>query len=378
MVKNDFRKLFSHHKNGVVYLNHAAISPMPNATADAIRTFLNSRQQGPVEDFENWMDILEETRTFIARLIHAASPEQITFMGNTSDGISAVAEGLNLDPGDEVLLNRMEFPSNVQPFRALERKGVSVRYIEPVDGLVTPEMVRQSITQDTKLVSISAVQYLNGFRADLEGIGSICKEKDIWFVVDGIQGLGASDINVRTACIDALATGGHKWLMSPMGTGFLYLSDQLSNSMTPSKTGWLSVKEPWELSNFDQPWMPVNQHLETGTLNMAGIFGMHASLNMFLDIGVKIIREELIRLTGELIEMLKNRNGVTVVTPSGRKNRSGILTFSRESDAHPDEVVSSLKDQKIIISAREGLYRIAPHFYNTTDELKHTINQLFK
>ena len=196
--------------------------------------------------------------------------------------------------------------------------------------------------------------------------------------MDGIQGLGASDINVQTACIDALATGGHKWLMSPMGTGFLYLSDQLSNSMTPSKTGWLSVKEPWELSNFDQPWMPVNQHLETGTLNMAGIFGMHASLNMFLDIGVEIIREELIRLTGELIEMLKNRNRVTIVTPSGRKNRSGILTFSLESDAHPDEVVSSLKDQKIIISAREGLYRIAPHFYNTTDELEHTINQLFK
>lgn len=378
MIKNDFRELFSHHKHGTIYLNHAAISPMPNATADAVRSFLGRRQYGPVEDFENWMEIVEETRTFIARLIHAASPEQITFMGNTSDGISAVAESLSWNPGDEILLNRMEFPSNVQPFRALERKGVSVRYIEPVDGLVTPEMVRQSITQDTKLVSISAVQYLNGFRAELEGIGSICKEKDIWFVVDGIQGLGASDINVQTACIDALATGGHKWLMSPMGTGFLYLSDQLSNSMTPSKTGWLSVKEPWELSNFDQPWMPVNQHLETGTLNMAGIFGMHASLNMFLDIGVEIIREELIRLTGELIEMLKNRNRVTIVTPSGRKNRSGILTFSLESDAHPDEVVSSLKDQKIIISAREGLYRIAPHFYNTTDELEHTINQLFK
>ena len=166
MIKNDFRELFSHHKHGTIYLNHAAISPMPNATADAVRSFLGRRQYGPVEDFENWMEIVEETRTFIARLIHAASPEQITFMGNTSDGISAVAESLSWNPGDEILLNRMEFPSNVQPFRALERKGVSVRYIEPVDGLVTPEMVRQSITQDTKLVSISAVQYLNGFRAD--------------------------------------------------------------------------------------------------------------------------------------------------------------------------------------------------------------------
>jgi len=378
MTKNEYRELFSHHKNGTVYLNHAAISPMPIATAEAIRTFLNSRQNGPVEDFENWMDILRETRTFVARLIHAESSEQITFMGNTSDGISAVAEGLNLEPGNEVLLNRMEFPSNVQPFRALERKGVSVRYIDPVDGMVTPEMVQSSITQNTKLVSISAVQYLNGFRADLEGIGTICKEKDIWFVVDGIQALGASAINVQSACIDALATGGHKWLMSPMGTGFLYLSEKLSKSMTPSKTGWLSVEEPWELTNFDQPWVPVNQHLETGTMNMAGIFGMHASLNMFLDIGVEIIRQELLRLTDELMKMLKNRSGVTIVTPVDRKNRSGILTFSRESDDFPDNVVRSLKDQKIIISAREGLYRIAPHFYNTTDELEYTINQLFK
>src|SRR6056297_2111709 len=367
MRKNEYRELFSHHKNGEVYLNHAAISPMPNATADAIRSFLESRQKGPVEDFENWMKVMEETRQLIAKLIHTETPEQITFMGNTSDGISAVAEGLPWEPGDEILLNTMEFPSNVQPFRALERKGVTIKYIKPENGMVTPDMIRFAISPKTKLVSISAVQYLNGFRADLEGIGRVCRENDLWFVVDGIQALGASDINVQTAHIDALATGGHKWLMSPMGTGFLYLSDRLSTSMTPSKTGWLSVKEPWDLTNFNQQWLPVNKHLETGTMNMAGIFGMHASLNMFLEIGVENIRIELLRLTDELMKMLKNKTGVTIVTPEDRENRSGILTFSRESDTVPDEVVNGLKNQKIIISAREGLYRIAPHFYNTTN-----------
>ena len=378
MRKNEYRELFSHHKNGEVYLNHAAISPMPNATADAIRSFLESRQKGPVEDFENWMKVMEETRQLIAKLIHTETPEQITFMGNTSDGISAVAESLPWEPGDEILLNTMEFPSNVQPFRALERKGVTIKYIKPENGMVTPDMIRFAISPKTKLVSISAVQYLNGFRTDLEGIGRVCRENDLWFVVDGIQALGASDINVQTAHIDALATGGHKWLMSPMGTGFLYPSERLSTSMTPSKTGWLSVKEPWDLTNFNQQWLPVNKHLETGTMNMAGIFGMHASLNMFLEIGVENIRIELLRLTDELMKMLKNKTGVTIVTPEDRENRSGILTFSRESDTVPDEVVNGLKNQKIIISAREGLYRIAPHFYNTTNEIEHTINQLFK
>jgi len=378
MIKKELRELFSHYKNGTVYLNHAAISPMPNATADAIRSFLDRRQNGPVEDFENWMEILEETRMFIAQLIHSESSEQITFMGNTSDGISAVAESLPWESGNEILLNTMEFPSNVQPFRALERKGVSVRYIQPEDGMVTPDMVRSAISPNTKLVSVSAVQYLNGFRADLEGIGVVCKEKNVWFVVDGIQALGASDIDVKSAHIDALATGGHKWLMSPMGTGFLYLSNAMAKSMTPSKTGWLSVEEPWQLSNFDQPWLPVNQHLETGTMNMAGIIGMHASLKMFLDLGIKNIRNELLTLTDELIDILKKRSGVMIITPAQQERRSGIITFKQRSDSEPDDIVQLLKNQNIIISAREGLFRISPHFYNTIEEIETAVNQLFK
>jgi selenocysteine lyase/cysteine desulfurase len=378
MTKNEYRSLFSHHKNGTVYLNHAAISPMPNATANAIRAFLDRRQNGPVEDFENWMEVMAETRNFIARLIHSEKPEQITFMGNTSDGISAVAESLPWEPGDEILLNTMEFPSNVQPFRAIERMGVSIRYIEPENGKITPEMIRRAITPKTRLVSVSAVQYLNGFRADLVGIGAVCKEKNVWFVVDGIQALGASDINVQSSHIDALATGGHKWLMSPMGTGFLYLSDAIAKKMTPSKTGWLSVEEPWELSNYDQPWLPVNQHLETGTMNMAGITGMHASLSMFLEIGMETIREELLRLTDELIHLLKKRSGVTIITPAQREMRSGIITFSRKPGTEPDALVKALNKQNIIISAREGLFRVAPHFYNTTEEMETAVNQLFE
>src|SRR6056297_3814954 len=376
MTKNEYRELFSHHKNGTVYLNHAAISPMPIATAEAIRTFLNSRQNGPVEDFENWMDILQETRAFVARLIHAESSEQITFMGNTSDGISAVAEGLNLEPGNEVLLNRMEFPSNVQPFRALERKGVSVRYIDPVDGMVTPEMVQSSITQNTKLVSISAVQYLNGFRADLEGIGTICKEKDIWFVVDGIQALGASAINVQSACIDALATGGHKWLMSPMGTGFLYLSEKLSKSMTPSKTGRLSLQEPWELSNFEQEWLPVSQHLEIGTPNMIGIAGMNASLKTLNSIGPTRITENILHLTDYLTTKLSNQKNTQLISPKERKERVGIVTFTTTDIVDTEAFVETLKKKNITISSREGKLRIAPHFYNTFEELDTVLNAI--
>lgn len=375
--KSYFRSLFSHHQNGHIYLNHASISPLPNQTSDAIRDFLNDRQQKSVENFEAGMDIMEQCRNRIATLIHTQHEDHITFMGNTSDGISAVAEGVAWEAGDEIILNSMEFPSNIQPFRAIEKKGLTLTYLSPNNGMITPEMIKNAITPKTKMVSISAVQYLNGFNADLKSIGEICKANNIWFVVDGIQALGTMDIDVTTCHIDALATGGHKWLMSPMGIGFLYLSPDFASSLLPAKTGWLSVEEPWQLSTFQQEWKPINQHLETGTPNMFGITGLHSSLDMFLTIGTQTIRAELLNLTDAILTRLQKHHDVSVVTPLAPANRSGIVTFKWHTNKKIDTIINHLKKKHITISSREGLIRLSPHFYNTTEEIYKAIDQVF-
>ena len=188
----DIRDLFPITKNGQIYMNHAAISPLPTPTHEAAAYWLNVRNSGGVENFDEGMQTVDETRNRVASYINASSNDQITFLGNTSDAISAIAEGLHWHEGDEIILNTLEFPTNVQPFRRLESRGVTLSFFESMNHQVAPEQIEAMITPNTRLVSVSAVQYLGGFRADLETIGKLCDEHDILFVVDGIQALGAS------------------------------------------------------------------------------------------------------------------------------------------------------------------------------------------
>lgn len=274
------------------------------------------------------MKVTEETRVLIAKLINANGTEYVSFAANTSEGIPFAAEEFNWSHRDEIILNKMEFPANIQPFRILEKQGVKLVYLEPDDeGKVTPGMIENAITSKTKVVSISAVQYLNGFRADLKSIGKICQRNDIYFVVDGIQALGAIEIDVEESYIDALASGGHKWLMSPMGIGFLYLSEEPANILKPAKTGWLSVETPWEPSNFNQNWQPFSRHIETGTFNMMGIIGMNASLSHLLEIGKETVESEILKLTAHLFSNVLPLDRVGIITPALPEHHAAIFTF---------------------------------------------------
>jgi len=376
--KKEIRSLFPHVQNGNIYLNHAAISPLSNKVTEALQAFLKDRNQGHVENFKSWMQITDETRINLAGLIHAKDPRHITFLGNTSEGISAVAEGYDWKEGDEVILNTLEFPSNVHPFRILEKRGVRLIYVEPDNkGIIKPERLEHVITSHTKMLSISAVQYLSGLKADLKTIGALCKKHKIFLIVDGIQALGATKIDVQDFGIDALASGCHKWLMAPMGIGFLYLSERLQNVLSPYKTGWLSVEEPWELSNFEQNWLPVSKHLEVGTLNMMGIIGLNASLSVFNRYGTDKLFAEISALGNYTYETLSRLSAVQLITPEDSTFRSGIITFSVKGINNPDEVVQELSEKNnITISAREGLFRISPHFYNTKNEIDTVLDEI--
>jgi selenocysteine lyase/cysteine desulfurase len=378
MNKSEIRTIFPHTSKEQIYLNHAAISPLSDRVKHEIGQFLADRNSGNIDNFQEWMELTQQTRELISELIGAKSSEQITFMGNTSDALSAVAEGINWKKGDEIILNSMEFPSNIQPFRILENHGVKMVYLEPDEaGRITPQMINESIGSKTKLVSISFVQYLNGFRADLKSIGEICKENEVYFVVDGIQGLGSVALNVEKYNIDALASGCHKWLMSPMGISFLYLSEKLSNNLKPYKTGWLSVEEPWEMSGFNKPWLPVSQHLETGTYNMLGIVGLHASLKHLLEIGIERVQYEILKHSNFLISKLSKKEDAVLLTPTSHHEHAGIVTFKSQEETSADKIVNDLKSRKITISARKGFIRISPHYYNTEEELQTALDAIF-
>jgi len=368
-IKDRVRSWFPHTQTGHIYLNHAAISPLSVRVKDTIDAFIRERQSGPIDNFEHCMQISDETRALAAHYLNAESPSNITFLGNTSDGISAIAEGLSLKTGDEVLLNSMEFPTNVQPYRALQSRGIKISVIETPQNAITASMIEQHITPITKVVSISAVQFLSGYRADLEAIGKLCEEFGIWFVVDAIQCLGAFPIDVQACRISALASGSHKWLMGPMGTGILYTAPALAAELAPTKTGWLSVEEPWDLFRYDQEWLPYSQHLETGTPNMIGLAGLGASLKMFSEVGHDSISRAILNLSGYLTQQITGVKGINLISPADSDHRAGIVSFTINGIRDMQELTEQLKKKNITISAREGVLRIAPHFYNTAEEL---------
>lgn len=374
-TKNGIAENFPHQSDGHIYLNHAAISPLSKNVRQAIDHFLIERHTGAIDLFEQWSKLIEDTRLKISKLIHANSADNITFLGNTSEAISAITEGLKWENGDEIILNTLEFPTNVQPFRILGRKGVKIIYIKPdEEGLIQPADIEKAITSKTKMVSISAVQYLTGLKSDLESIGKICQNHKVLFVVDGIQGLGAVDIDVEKCMIDALASGSHKWLMAPMGIGFLYISDKLKQHLTPFKTGWLSVEVPWDMRNFEQNWAPISSHLEVGTYNMIGIKGLHASLSTIEEIGYKNTYSMIQEHTNYLYKNLSVVKGINLITPSSPNYRAGIITFKVDGMNDCDQFVSILKRQEITLSSREGFIRISPHYYNNREELDIVLN----
>jgi cysteine desulfurase / selenocysteine lyase len=373
---NHLRRSFPHLENGLVYLNHAAISPLPLPVTDALHSFMEERQSGPIENFEHGIEITEETRNLVAGYLNAPSSRNISFLGNTSEAISAVAEGFPWQQGDEIILNDMEFPANVQPFRILQNRGVKLKIIKTANHRIEPEQIEDAITPSTRMVSISAVQFLSGFRANLEAIGEICSAHDIAFVTDAIQCLGAMPIDVQKCKIDALAGGSHKWLMSPLGLGFLYTSDKLASKLRPFKTGWLSVEEPMKMKQFEQPWKPFSSHLEAGAPNMLGITGLGASFKNMNGIGTDRITNHIHYLTSQLLNRLSGNKNVSVITPEDPEYRAGIVTFSIGEPGHADEVVKRLKESNIMISAREGYLRISPHYYNTVDEIEIALGKL--
>lgn len=372
----EIRSFFPHTKSGLIYLNHAAISPLPVQINQSVSRWLDIRTNGPVENFSELEETLQSTRQRVAAYLNAASADQITFLGNTSDAISAVASGLNWNEGDEIILNTMEFPSNVQPFRRLEPKGVKLIYIPHHNHTITADQIEASITPKTKMVSVSAVQYLSGYRADLMAIGKLCKEKNILFVVDGIQALGAAPLDVKACHIDAVATGAHKWLMAPMGIGFLYLSKTLQEMLSPFKTGWLSVEDPWELSEFEHEWLPVSAHLETGTPNMLGIAGLGESLKLFNEVGPNEIKKHILYLTEFTLNNLVGRS-CEPITKMDEQERLGIVSFSMTDRIDSNGTIEELKKKNITISSRENYFRVSPHFYNTEEEIETALDHLF-
>ena len=367
------RALFPHTTQGKLYLNHAATSPLSNRVVQAMTSHLAERSEGRIETYPADIRMVGECRDLITRLVHAGSPDRIALTANTSDAINIVAGGVPLQPGDRVVVGHFEFPANVWPYLNLRRKGIAVDFLHSDKGRVTIDAVERMITPDTRLLAVSAVQFLSGHRTDLASLGNLCRDRNIWFVVDGIQAVGAVDIDVRALGIHALAAGGQKWQNAPHGNGFLYVSEELQEALQPASLGWLAVEDPWQFSDYDQPVATTARRFEGGSLNMPGLWGYHAALSTLIEFGLPAIESRVRGLTRLLIDRFSEIPGVDIFTPTDDDQHAGIVTI-RPGNADAAVVFKRLLKRNVTVALREGMLRFSPHFYNTDQEIERAID----
>ena len=368
----EYRRLFPHTEQGVIYLNHAAVSPLSTRVLRAQIGHLQDRSSGKIETY--WDDVkqIEETKNCVQRMINAESISRIAFAGNTSDALNVIAAGLDWKPGDRILLNDLEFPSNVYPYYHLKSQGVEIDIIHCPDGRVTPETVHEALRPRTRILAISAVQFLSGYRADLAVLGEICRSRGILLIVDAMQAVGGVTVDVQAMKIDGMAAGAAKWQMGPQGIGFLYLTEELQARVHQKYLGWLSVENPWDFFNFDQALASTANRYEGGTVNIPGMWGMHAALSTLLEVGPQVIESHILSLTGALLKEFQGIDGVSIYSPTALHERSGILTVVPPARVDPTAAFEELTRRKVYISLRGGKLRFSPHFYNSLDEMRAT------
>lgn len=373
MELHEYRSLFPSVANHV-YLNHAACSPLPTRTIQATQALLEEQHLYGCRYSQGWAGLVDKIRETAARFI-GASPEEVALTRNTSHGLLLVANGLPWRAGDNLIVPQGEFTANVYPWLTLRGRGVEVRFAPTRNNRILPEDIEALMDAHTRLVAISAVQFGSGFRCDLHAIGAMCRARGVLLCVDGIQALGQMPFNVNDPQVDFLSAGGPKWLMAPLGTGIFYCRKGLIEQLSPVFMGWRSTVNSENYYDYNMPWHPDARRFEEATLNIPGLLGLRASMELLMEAGLERIRAHLLDLTEQLAEGVLAQ-GYVVTTPMEiESERSGIVCFK-----HPQRPAAAIQERlaaaNVIVSLRGEVIRVSPHFYNTAEEIAALVEAL--
>ncbi len=357
-----------------IYMNHAGVAPLSRRVQEAMTGFLEDATVNGAVNAKLWEAEVESCRDAAAQLINADVTE-VAFMKNTTQGILIAANGIDWRTGDNVVTTAVEFPANVYPWWSLkERYGVETHMVPEREGRIYVEDIVSAIDECTRAVTVSHVEFASGFRNDIQTLGQICRERDIWFIVDAIQSLGAVEVDVQTWNVDILAADGHKWLLAPEGAAIFYCANDKRDRLINTNVGWASVVNPRDFLNYDLTLKPDATRFEEGSYNSIGLYGLKAAIELLLEIGVLTIQTRILELTAHLIAGLKTK-GYRVVTPPVDSERAGIVIFENGRQT-PSEIYEMLYAENIITAERGTGVRVSPHFYNTTSEIESLLGVL--
>jgi len=356
-------------RQSLIYLNHAAVAPLVRPAATAMQRLADDCARFGSLHYDQWMAAYEGLRVAAAQLIHADRSE-IALVKNTSEGVATVALGLDWKPGDRIVGFAEEFPANFYPWKRLEARGVSVTWLKVTDPLDRID----AACRGARLLAISFVQFLSGYRAPLQAIGEICRRNNCIFFVDAIQGLGAFPLDVQTSYIDALAADGHKWLLGPEGCGILFVRQALLDRIEPVEFGWTNVAGYADYASRDMTLRHDAGRYECGTLNTIGCFGLRAAIEFLLEVGPGEIGPLVQNLADRIAAGVQQR-GYEVLGTRTPATGAGIVSF-RKPGLEAPVITRRLREAGISCAPRAGWVRTSPHFYISPADIDRMLDEL--
>jgi selenocysteine lyase/cysteine desulfurase len=361
-------------KKNRCYLNNASIGALSLPVIAAVDRFLADVRDNGRNHYPDWCRYADTAvKDRIARLIGAKASE-IAFVKNTTEGLINVANGYPWRDGDNVIIADIEYPSNVYCWMRLQSRGVEVRWVKNRQGRILVDDIRALMDARTRIVSLSAVQFSNGFRQDLESTVALCKEHAVLLNLDGIQWVGALAIDVERIGIDFLSAGGHKWLLAPIGTGFFYCREAVLDRIEPPNVGYHTVGKHEDHMDYELVYRPDAGRFEEALVNFPGIWGLDAAVRIQLALGPAAIESHILDLTTRAAAGLRAR-GYEIVSPFGEAERSGILSFHHPRLSGAD-LSEALKTAGVDVAVRGGALRISPSYYNNAGEIQRFLDAL--
>lgn len=360
-----------------IFLGHAGVCPLPRRIAEAMRSYSTRCMTGDQEETMTLYQI-QQTRKLAAELLHV-DPEEIALVGPTSLALSFIAGGLRLNRNQEVLVYFDDYPSNVYPWMALAEKGVRIRFLNVKSlGQIRQADVLGQIDENTGLVALASCHFIAGWRIDLPAIAEVLKKKNILFCVDGIQTVGAFPTPMEG--VDFLAADAHKWMLGPCGAGVMFVRRDKQEILQPIVQGWHNISCPQFVAQEEMHFKPDARRYEAGTHNLMGMAGMHAAIQLLLEIGIENIASDLLRKRAWLIPGLEEKGCEVLHSDAPSENAGAIISFQKPGEDLPalhqmlakNQIFTSLRTDR----AGNRYIRISPHFYNTDTELQRVLELL--
>jgi selenocysteine lyase/cysteine desulfurase len=355
------------------YFDHAAVAPISGPAQAALMQWSEEAAANGDAFYPAWMRLVEHTRRRAAAMI-GAQAEEIALVTNTTAGVNLVAEGFPWQPGDNVVVPDNEFPTNQYPWMQLAERGVETRRVPAEAGRMPLEKLEAACDSRTRIVSCSWVSFSSGWRQDLDRLAEMVHRRGALLFIDAIQGLGVFPLDVSRTPIDFLAADGHKWLLGPEGAGVFYLRREHMARLRPIGIGWNSVAGAHDFSRIDLKLKDTAERFEGGSMNLAGLLALGASLELLGRFDAEAVAQRVIEVTDLACRRLE-QIGAVVDSDRREAHKSGIVVFQMPG-RDPAAVRRQCLDQQVVLSCRGGRLRISPHAYNDASDVDRLVEAI--